>query len=377
MRTLTIVNRHYPPNPGITGESAWDLAQYLISRYGTEVHIVHIDRTYDGGGAIREPVGITHAVRTIYQGKNPLLRFIAGPLDGFLLLRKALRLRKGPMIVMTSPPLLPFWASRLMGKRKWALWSMDLFPEGFVADGKIKASNPVYRWVLGKTYRNAPDTLIALGPNQAELIRRKYRKAVKTILLPCGVLLDQSRDPARPDWRPDDGKLYLGYAGNVGEAHSAVFLEQVIRQINPERHHLVLALYGTKSGELLRLAEGRPGITILKSIPRSQLHWLDVQLVSLLPRWTHIAVPSKAVSAVCSGSPILFCGRREADTWELLQDAAWLVEDNATLADQVSRFLDQLTPADVDAKKREARLVARRLSDMVEQAYARIAELEG
>ena len=30
MPALTIVNRHYPPNPGITGESAWDLARYLI-----------------------------------------------------------------------------------------------------------------------------------------------------------------------------------------------------------------------------------------------------------------------------------------------------------------------------------------------------------
>lgn len=376
MRTLTIVNRHYPPNPGITGESAWDLAQYLIDRHGTEVHIVHIDRTYDGGGAVRQPVGITHPVRTIYEGKNPLLRFIAGPLDGFLLLRKAIRLNKGPMIVMTSPPLLPFWASWLLGKRKWALWSMDLFPEGFVADGKIKATNPIYRWVLRRTYRNAPGTLIALGPNQAELIRRKYHKAVRTILLPCGVLLDQARDQSRPAWRKEDGKLYLGYAGNVGEAHSAVFLEQVIRQIDPQKQQLILALYGTKSEALLRLAQDRPGITILKNIPRSQLHWLDIQLVSLLPRWTHIAVPSKAVSAVCSGSPILFCGRREADTWELLQDAAWLVEDNATLETQIARFLADTTPEEVEQKKRDARLVARRLADMVEQAYAKIALLD-
>jgi hypothetical protein len=67
--TLTIVNRHYPPNPGITGESAWDLAKYLIDHHNIAVQIVHIDRTYDGGGAVREPVGKTFPVQTIYTGK--------------------------------------------------------------------------------------------------------------------------------------------------------------------------------------------------------------------------------------------------------------------------------------------------------------------
>ncbi|MFT4033801.1 MAG: hypothetical protein QM669_15415 [Siphonobacter sp.] len=375
MKSLTIVNRHYPPNPGITGESAWDLAQYLIQEYGIDVHIVHIDRTYEGGGAVRQPVGHTHAVPTLYEGKNPLLRFIAGPLDGFLLLRKARKLKKGPMIIMTSPPLLPFWASRMLRKKNWLLWSMDLFPEGFAADGKISPDNPIYQWIMKVTYRYAPQTLIALGPNQADLIRRKYGKAIPTILLPCGVLLDQDQDHQRPEWHTDPTKIYLGYAGNVGEAHSSDFLKTVIEQLNPARQQLILALYGTKSEEVLGVATGKPGITILKNIPRSQLHWLDVQLVSLLPRWTHIAVPSKAVSAVCSGSPIIFCGSKEADTWELLRDAAWLIEDNDTMPEQVANVLQSITSVQIEDKKRQARMVANRLKEMVHQAYEKIAIL--
>ncbi|WP_420152993.1 hypothetical protein [Siphonobacter sp.] len=375
MKSLTIVNRHYPPNPGITGESAWDLAQVLIEKYGVEVHIVHIDRTYDGGGAVRKPVGHTHAVSTIYEGKNSLLRFIAGPLDGFLLIRKARKLKKGPLLVMTSPPLLPFWASLFLKRKNWILWSMDLFPEGFAADGKIKPTNRLYRWILKKSYENAPKALIALGPNQAELLRRNYQQSIPTILLPCGVLVDQSRDETRPDWHSDATKIYLGYAGNVGEAHSAEFLESVIRQFNPEKQQLILALYGTKAERLLKLAEGKPGITLLKNIPRAQLHWLDVQLVSLLPQWTHIAVPSKAVSAICSGSPILFCGSKEADTWELLRDAAWLINTDEELDSQVKQVLDSLTHSAIEDKKRSARLVSRRLNEMVDQAYQSIEKL--
>ncbi|MCU0326164.1 MAG: hypothetical protein MUF45_13060 [Spirosomaceae bacterium] len=118
---ITIVNRHYPPNLGITGESAWDLAKYLIEKHQAEVHIVHINRSYDGGGQMREPVGITHKINTIYEGKNKFLRFIAGPLDGFLLILKAIKLKKGTIICMTSPPLLPFWA--------WICFQKGLFQQ--------------------------------------------------------------------------------------------------------------------------------------------------------------------------------------------------------------------------------------------------------
>jgi len=71
---VIIVNRHYPPNPGITGESAWDLAKYLIEKYQIEVHIVNIEGNDDGGGAKRAPVGKLHTLQTLYDGKSKILK---------------------------------------------------------------------------------------------------------------------------------------------------------------------------------------------------------------------------------------------------------------------------------------------------------------
>lgn len=374
---VTIINRHYPPNPGITGEAAWDLAKYLIEQHNIRVIIVHIDRTYAGGGQVRQPVGETHAVKTIYEGNNGLLRLVAGLLDGFFLLRKALKVRRGPLVVMTSPPMLPFWASVLLGKRiPYWLWSMDLFPEGFAAEGKVSPTNFIYRWVIRKTYQHAPQWLIALGPEQAAHIRTMYQKPdLPTILLPCGVLMHQDRDPQRPVWRTDPAKIYLGYAGNLGQPHSAEFLQAVIRHLDPERHQLVLALYGEKAEAIIQEAGNQTGITILKHIPRSQLHYLDLQLVSLLPEWTHIAVPSKAVSAICSGSPILFCGNRQSDSYALLQDAAFLIDATQDIDQQVREFLDVLIPASLTVKKVAADRVSGRLQDMVTTAYLGISNL--
>ncbi|MFN8345060.1 MAG: hypothetical protein U0X91_08655 [Spirosomataceae bacterium] len=373
---LTIVNRHYPPNPGITGESARDLAKYLIENHGIDVRIVHVKRNDLGGGQTRQPVGTTFSISTLYTGQKGILKLAAGFLDGFFLLLKTLRVRRGPVLCMTSPPLLPFWASWLLplfGIR-WALWSMDLFPEGFAADGVIKASHPIYRFVHWVTYRFAPSHLFSLGPNQARYIQKNYGKALPATVIPCGVLLDQPRDSTPPAWRKDDGKIYFGYAGNLGDAHSAPFLSAFLKHFNPEKHHLLLAIYGTKSEEVLKAAEGKAGITILKNIPRSQLHYIDVHLVSLLTKWTHIAVPSKAMSSVCSGSAFLFCGSKEADTWALLQEAGWSIEESADIDSQVGRFLAQVTLDDVIQKKSAAVQVTDHLEKMLVKGYETVAE---
>lgn len=371
---ITIVNRHYPPNPGITGESAWDLATYLIERHGIEVIVVHIDRTYDGGGQIRQPVGETHAVKTIYEGKNGALRILAGLWDGFMLIRKAMRVGRGPLLIMTSPPMLPFWASLLLHKRTYWLWAMDLFPEGFMAEGKVSPQNPVYRWIIRQTYRHAPRRLIALGPEQARHLMAQYNQPVPTIILPCGVLMHQPHDPNRPDWRADDGMIYLGYAGNVGQAHSAEFLKSVILHLDPTRFRLVLALYGAKADEIWTVSAGRTGIIRLPTIPRSQLGYLDVQLVSLLPEWTHIAVPSKAMSAVGAGSPILFCGDPNSDSYVLLQNAALLIDARQPVDPQVKSALEQLSPGWIRQHRQVANTVAASLREMVSSAYGEIAQ---
>ena len=336
---------------------------------------MHIDRTYDGGGAVRQPVGETHAVKTIYEGKNGLIRLLAGFLDGFFLIQKALKVQKGALVIMTSPPMLPFWASLLLRKTPYWLWSMDLFPEGFVAEGTIKPTNPIYQWVIRQTYRNAPEQLIALGPRQAAHILAKYGRQVPTMVLPCGVLMHQERDPNPPTWRQEnDGLIYLGYAGNIGQAHSAEFLKSIINHLDPTRFRLVLALYGTKADEVWAVADGREGLIRLTNIPRTQLHYLDIQLVSLLPEWTHIAVPSKAMSAIGSGSPILFCGDPGSDICVLLKDAVFLIDATKNIDEQVRTFYSTIDSTTVAQYKQRASQIAMDLGRMVKKAYDEIAK---
>ncbi len=388
-RKVIIVNRHYPPNPGITGESAWDLAKYLIEKHQTEVHIVNIEGNDDGGGAKREPVGKLHTLQTLYDGQSKILKQVAGFLDGFMLIRKAKNIDKNAaIIVMTSPPLLPFWASLLLKsgmppsgtppERKWALWSMDLFPEAFVAIGMITEKNPIYQWFLRKTYKKLPNKLIALGQKQAEVIQEKYRSKsthkLDTTILPCGVIFHQTYETQLPAWRKADNKIYFGYCGNLNDAHNENFLIEFIKAFDPEKHHLVLALYGKKAQIVLDFAKNYEGITVLPNVPRSQLNYLDVHLVSLLTKYTHLMIPSKAVSAVAAGGAILFCGSQESDNWDMLQEAAWLIREDAGLGEQIRKYLSSLTTEDLGKKKQNAQKLNTDLQRNVLKAYEEIAD---
>ena len=52
---------------------------------------------------------------------------------------------------------------------------MDLFPEGFAASNEISTTNWLYKFVIRKTYKNAPNKIIALGPQQKKVLDKKYQ----------------------------------------------------------------------------------------------------------------------------------------------------------------------------------------------------------
>jgi hypothetical protein len=373
---VTIVNRHYPPNPGITGESAWDLAKYLIDQYNIQVQIIHVLRSDDGGGAVRSPIGKIVSIPTLYKGKNEGLKSLAGFLDGLFLIIKTLFVKKGPVICMTSPPLLPFWASIFFGlfRIKWIFWSMDLFPEAFVANKKMKNDSLLYKIIRYITYNNKPELLVSLGPKQAEYILTNYKSSPLVTVLPCGVFTDYEKDIQIPEWKKEDGKIYFGYCGNLGAPHSKEFLKAFIDSFNPDTHHLILAVYGPKASEIQSYAKGKAGITMLKNVPRSQLHYIDIHLVSLLPEFNHTAVPSKAISSICTGGTVLFYGNEEADTWFMLQKASWLIDINKDLKNQLINFTENISPEEVESKKKESIILADQLHKMEITAYQVIAD---
>ncbi|MFM2225721.1 MAG: hypothetical protein RJA07_1923 [Bacteroidota bacterium] len=373
---VTIINRHYPPNPGITGEAAWDLAKYLDAK-NIAVQIVHINRTSEGGGERREPFGTIYKVSSIYTGKNETIRFVAAIFDSVSLLAKAIGVRKkGVIICMTSPPMLAFWGGLFfkLFNVPWFFWSMDLFPESFYADGKISNTNSFYKIVKKISYAFKPKALIAMGYKQAEYINAQYNKPVETLVLPCGVITQQHINNEKPIWRTDDSKIYFGYCGNIGLAHDERSVVELAKAINSTKHQLILALYGVKAEALKAQLKNIDGVILVDNVPRSQLHFIDVHLVCLMDKWTHAAVPSKAVSSICAGGSILFLGNENSDNWFMLQRAGWRLNPDESIQHQIENLLADISFEKINSKKAEAKLLAIELSKLVTTTYQQIAE---
>jgi len=371
---VTIINRNYPPGQGITGESAAELAEFLIA-CGCQVNIVHINTKYKGGHLQIKAPGTVHRVHTFYSGKSKFLRLIANLYEGFRLVIKAKSIRSDMIICMTDPPLLNLWAALLLGRtQRWILWAMDLYPEAFVSAKLVSQQNPIYKIINKILLRNSPSCIINLGEFQKQSLQSKYGGKIRYINLPCGIYNKsdiENKNPKRPSWAEDNNKIYLGYCGNIGEAHSKEFLISVINHFDPSRYKLVLALYGTHAATLINYAKHKPGVIIVDNVNRSELGCIDIHLASLTQEWVNVSVPSKTVSSVCAGSAFLYNGVINSDNWALLQSAGWII-DTDDIDRDVKSFFYNLTIQNITQKKEAAKILASDLNELKSKAFFEI-----
>jgi hypothetical protein len=189
---------------------------------------------------------------------------------------------------------------------------------------------------------------------QRDFVYQSHRKNGANAILTCGI--KQFERSVEPQWRRDHkNKIVLGYIGNLGEAHSAKSLTRLVQAADPDRYRFLFSMYGAKVDQLREAVMGHPAVIWTEGIPDGELPWLDAQIVSLLPEWTHVCVPSKAVSAICAGNPMVYVGIEQADIWQFFKDAGWLVrEDEAVIDADIARVLSELSDPEVLMMKKVA-----------------------
>lgn len=354
-RSVAIINRYLPPSSSITGDTAHEF--YVALKAADPTLIIHqicIDDQYNVARSNTEEDSQSIRLSPIYRGKKKALRFIGNFAEGFLLIRKAVQLKSSFVVTFTDPPLLNFWAAYYLKKKgiKWIYWTMDLYPDAFVSAKLITENNFVFKKINRILAKNLPDFVVGLGKEQVKYLFDRFNFETEHTYIPCGVHnIKKNKD--KPEWL-DDKFLMFCYAGNLGEAHSVLFLKAFIDHLNPANHRLILSLYGSNADEINKYAKSIPNVVFTDKIERPDLAYIDVHLVSLIPEWNHVCVPSKAVSAVCSGGAMLFCGNEKADTWVMLKDFGWKIPytlDPIEMARSVQSFLHIITKEEIDEIK--------------------------
>lgn len=378
MKKITIVLRHYPPSKNINGILADQMAQYLIRDSNVEIKVFCMDISEKGNLSTINPTGNVTRIRQKFSNNNKFGKLFNMLYDGYILIKKSKKYPSDLIICTSSPPLLPMWASILLKKKKWAFWSLDLFPEGFVSADTIKSSNLIYRFLWKKTYKNAPNLLISLGNEQARYILAQYNQPVPVIVLPAGVSLEDNQpvsDESKPDWY-NPGKITLGYFGNAGQAHNPEFIREMIRVSGVHGFQFILSVYGIRAEEIKAFARNFEHVVIVENgIAQEHLKYIDVHLVTLRTSWTHAAVPSKAVTAISTGRPIVFCGSEQSDNWQMFKEAAWFIPENESMNTEIAHFLEELDREKIAVKAAQTENIIGSLKQQVLDAYRQIGKV--
>lgn len=357
-KKVVIINKYGALHPAATGRPVRKLADYLWKN-GVDVIVLSIHAPYRGQVSQQEE---KLPYRTIelpdfYSGTNKWLRLLGNLADGFRLTAYSMLLpRHQVKVVLTDPSLINVWAIlfRPFFRSKLVFWTMDLYPEAFVSAGLISCNNPVYRMISFFVYHHVPDFLIALGEQQYQYLCRQYKQSfIPHIVLPCGIC--PKEEASKPSWRKANrDKVIFCYAGNVGEAHNDVFLLELIRQLDPEKHLILLRLYGSKAERVLKSVRTLESVILLDYIAPAEMQYVDICVASLLPEWNHVCVPSKVVSAICRGVPVLYNANEESEGACMFPEAIWLLPDTMDLSKSVFTFLKTLLPEDILLKKNAA-----------------------
>lgn len=375
MRIL-ILNQAYHPDPAATAQHAHDLARALVAR-GHEVHVVASRSVYGASGAAlpREETadGVAiHRVGLALFGKKSL----AGRAADFALFHalaswRMLRLPKqDAVIALTTPPLIGLagWlVTRLRGGRLVS-WVMDLYPDVAVAGGVLKANGLPAR-LLGAvnrfTLRHSARVVVLGRCMRERVLALGVKEASLALIGPWAA--EEERCAPVPAGRP----LTVMYSGNLGLAHDTQAFKRAMLLLKDDASvRFVFSGGGKRRAHIEDFAarNALAQVSFLPYLPREQLArqlaLADVHLISQLPAFTGMVVPSKLYGVLAIGRAAAVVAPADAEVARVVREngCGGIFEPSEAGGEALAAWLRRL------ACDREE---ARRLGQAARQAHER------
>ena len=236
-----------------------------------------------------------------------------------------LRRRPHLIVAQTNPPLVVPLAmlAALVHRRPGMIVAQDVYPEVMLAHGMLRAdalATHLLRRVFGWAYRRAR-AVVSLGPVMTDRLLAKGVPRGRIVEI-CNwatgeeTVVRGAANRLRSTWGLD-GCFVLLYSGNLGIAHD---VETPIRAMQWLRGRvpnlrLVFVGKGSRLDQARALASGLGlddvvqfrGFVPLELLPHS-LGLADAALVTLLPGFEGLVVPSKLLGYMARGVPTLYVG---------------------------------------------------------------------
>lgn len=336
MRVL-ILNQPFHPDVVATAQIAKDLADDLVAR-GHEVTAIASRSIYGKRGATLPRRETVDGIRIIRVGSNVFGKgTVVGRLldfGAYYLMATAhglFRKKFDVAVCLTTPPFIATVGLLLRALRgtRVVLWTMDVYPDVMVAHSMLREGSTLHRLLrwLHRRVLAGVDRTIVLGRCMKERLVEQGGDPGKIEVVPVWSASEAGADappegeanPYRREWGVGDRTVVM-YAGNFGLAHDVgTFLDAAERMKADDSVRFVFVGGGKRWGEVeSRVRErGLSNCRLVDYQPRERLADLlaaaDVHLVTMLPEWWGLVVPSKFYGVAMAGRPVVFVGPERSE----------------------------------------------------------------
>ena len=285
---------------------------------------------------------------------------------------------KFDLILYSTPPITLAGVVEKIKKRDGAetyLVLKDIFPQNAVDLGMMKTTGPYgllyryFRWKEKKLYA-VSDHIGCMSPANVEYVCRhnpEVEKA-KVDLCPNSIeprdmtISQEERTAIREKYRiPQDKKVFI-YGGNLGKPQGIPFIIDCLRSLkNNSDVFFLLAGDGTEYGKLRDFVENEPqeNVRLLQRLPKEDYDRMiaccDVGLIFLDHRFTIPNFPSRLLSYMQAGLPVLACTDPNTDVGQVIKEGGfgWWCESND--AEKFAELVSMITKSDLSKPSANAK----------------------
>lgn len=341
---LIFVNRYFYPDISATSQMLSDLARHAASDGATVRVITSRQRLIDARARlpVRENVdGVqVYRVWSTCMGRGSLLGraidYLSFHCSTWIMLLRLLA-PGDRVIAATDPPMLGVgvsWFATLRGARV-VNWLHDIFPETAVALGVPGLDSWLGRSLMSIRDRSlrAAALNVVIGDAMAAYVHSRgvpmrNIRVIHNWSDGQAITPVTARDnPLRDTWGLQ-GKMVVGYSGNIGRAHDLALLPAVAARFSGCADIVFLVIGDGAGLPALRervQALGLSNVVFKPYQPRTQLNLslsaIDVHLISLRPQLEGLIVPSKLYGALAAGRASVFMGDVNGEVARLLSDS--------------------------------------------------------
>ena len=220
-----------------------------------------------------------------------------------------------PFSAILFPPLHFFRRAKV-----FAHWCFDLFPEATIVERESKVSKWLgerVKFFMRFAYRYL-DLIVDLGSCMRKRLSFYRYNAQSITLVPWALVEADQIQGIDVNARRElfsDAKLALLYSGNMGKAHSFSLFIKLARILRDKKPKIVInfACRGNKVDELKKAVNPsdkniRFADFADESHLKERLSSADIHLLSMMPGWEGVVVPSKFFGSLAVGRPVLYAG---------------------------------------------------------------------